>query len=127
MVYIGDQKREYQNAWKKRRRQDWIDANGPCGHCGASNDLEVDHIDPSQKVNHNIWSWSAKRRDAELAKCQVLCRGCNLGKSIVLGAVFWKHGTYTAYAYHGCRCALCTRVASARTLLNRKKRKLCAA
>jgi hypothetical protein len=43
--------------------------------------LELDHKDHRQKVSHTIWSWSMERRDAELAKCQVLCHDCHLDKT----------------------------------------------
>lgn len=67
----------YQNAWIKRRREEWITANGPCANCGFWGELQIDHIDGNEKVSHRIWSWSAKRREAELQKCQVLCRLCH--------------------------------------------------
>jgi hypothetical protein len=43
---------------------------------------ENDHVDPSKKTSHSIWSWSPERREAEIAKCQVLCRPCHQLKSI---------------------------------------------
>jgi len=66
----------------KTRRQEWLKANSPCKVCGSWDNLEVDHIDPATKVHHSVWSWSAKRRIAELAKCQTLCEKCHLQKSI---------------------------------------------
>lgn len=69
------------NAMLKRRREEWIAANGPCANCGFWGELEVDHIDPAQKENHRIWCWSKERREAELKKCQVLCRFCHSIKS----------------------------------------------
>lgn len=44
--------------------------------------LEVDHIDPDQKISHKVWSWAKPRRDAELAKCQVLCNKCHKNKTL---------------------------------------------
>jgi hypothetical protein len=44
--------------------------------------MELDHVDPSQKVDHRIWSWSKARMDVEVAKCQVLCYDCHLAKSV---------------------------------------------
>lgn len=69
--------REFQKEWRKKRRLDWITENGPCRECGSWERLEVDHIDPSAKLHHNIWSWSESRRLAELSKCQVLCHRCH--------------------------------------------------
>lgn len=67
-------------AWHRNRRA-WLDANGPCVNCGSSEDLQVDHKDPSTKVSHKVWSWSPVRRAEELAKCQVLCKECHKAKS----------------------------------------------
>lgn len=79
------EQREYQRKWIAKRRKDWFDANGPCVLCGSSDDLELDHIDESTKVTHNIWSWSEKRRADELVKCQVLCKICHLEKTKQFG------------------------------------------
>lgn len=73
--------RTYQKAWVKEARWDWLAKNGPCRQCGSSERLEVDHIDPSLKVSHAVWSWSKPRREAELAKCQVLCHDCHAKKT----------------------------------------------
>ena len=45
--------REYQREWKRRRRFEWIAANGPCAWCGSWGmgplfnyaGLQIDHID----------------------------------------------------------------------------------
>ncbi|MES2355581.1 MAG: HNH endonuclease signature motif containing protein [Pseudomonadota bacterium] len=66
----------------KGRRAEWLAKNGPCRKCGSSEKLEVDHVDPSQKVTHQVWTWAQERRDAELAKCQVLCSKCHRKKTI---------------------------------------------
>lgn len=76
-----EEQRIYQRKWLARRKAEWFAANGPCTRCGSWNDLELDHINARLKVNHVIWSWSEKRRNAELAKCQVLCHPCHLGKT----------------------------------------------
>lgn len=64
-------------------RCDWLEANGPCKQCGSWSWLEVDHIIPEDKENHAVWSWKKERRDAELAKCQVLCHDCHKIKSAI--------------------------------------------
>lgn len=56
-------------------------ADKVCVKCGATEQLELDHIDRRQKKHHAIWSWSEKRREAEIAKCQVLCRECHIDKT----------------------------------------------
>lgn len=65
----------------KDRREDWLAANGPCKRCGSSHNLEVDHVDPSTKVNHTVWSWRQSRMLRELQKCQVLCEECHKRKT----------------------------------------------
>lgn len=74
-------KREYQNNWMRARRKKWLEEHGPCKECGSWDNLEVDHVDRSTKVDHKVWSWSLARMQAELAKCQVLCESCHKLKS----------------------------------------------
>lgn len=97
--------RQYQRAWWKNRRATWLVANGPCCRCGSIENLEVDHIDSLQKVSHNLWSWSEERRNAELVKCQVLCHGCHVEKTIEQ-MPRTDHGRGQMY-HNGCRCDLC--------------------
>lgn len=104
--------RRYQREWIAKRRQDWIDENGPCAKCGSAEDLEVDHVDPSSKMFNPAAIWSLSRRNpvrvAELAKCQVLCYSCHLTKTGEYSG--WNreasHGTSTRYS-RGCRCQEC--------------------
>lgn len=111
MRVITEQRRQYQREYQLERalrlRAEWIEANGPCAKCGGSEELEVDHIDPEQKVSHRVWSWSRARREAELAKCQVLCRGCHQTKTVEQLTKPVPHGTHSGYSYHGCRCDVC--------------------
>jgi 5-methylcytosine-specific restriction endonuclease McrA len=65
----------------KKARADWFAANGPCQKCGSKDKLEVDHINPEDKVSHSVWSWTPERRRLELKKCQVLCRRCHREKT----------------------------------------------
>jgi hypothetical protein len=109
-----DKQREYQRQWKARRRAEFF-ADKECVRCGFAENLELDHIDPRTKIGHGIWSWSQKRREEELAKCQVLCRTCHEAKSIddmpvTRGFAAYKHGTLSMYRNHGCRCDLCKTV-----------------
>lgn len=69
-------KQRYQREWRARRRSAFF-AGHACERCGTRERLELHHRDPSQKVGHAIWSWSESRRQAELAKCIVLCRDCH--------------------------------------------------
>lgn len=65
----------------KKARTDWFTANGPCKQCGSITNLELDHIEPGNKVHHAVWSWTPMRRNLELQKCQVLCRSCHRKKT----------------------------------------------
>lgn len=56
-----------------------------CFACGSREDLELDHVDPLEKIDHRIWSWAEARRLAELAKCQVLCHACHIEKGVANG------------------------------------------
>jgi hypothetical protein len=69
--------RRFVRRWVAKRRADWLAVNGPCKRCGSTQKLELHHRDPAEKVSHRIWSWAPARRDAELAKCDVLCRWCH--------------------------------------------------
>lgn len=40
--------------------------------------LQLHHLNPEEKDSHKIWSWSQKRREAEIAKCIVLCWPCHI-------------------------------------------------
>ena len=74
--------REYQKQWIKNRRQEWLSKNGPCKQCGTWENLEIDHIDPKEKITHRIWSYNEEKRLKALAKCQVLCNECHIKKGI---------------------------------------------
>ena len=52
-----EKQKEYQRNWLAKRRADWFSENGPCINCGSWDNLELDHIDPSTKVDNKIWSW----------------------------------------------------------------------
>ncbi len=69
-----------------------------------------------------MWDWSSERRDAELAKCQVLCRSCHRKKTALENRKF-DHGL-NLYERHGCRCPIC-KAASAAKKRQQRKRKSC--
>lgn len=77
-----EQQKEYQRQWMANRRSKWFAENGPCIKCNSWNNLELDHINPEDKISHNIWSWSEKRIKEETAKCQVLCEDCHKEKTL---------------------------------------------
>ena len=102
--------REYQRVWHNARRVGWLEGK-TCVRCGSTKSLQVDHIDPSTKVDHKIWSWSDERRTNELAKCQVLCWPCHIIKTGL--ERLRPHGTEGRYG-HGCRCTECRAAHSTR-------------
>jgi hypothetical protein len=98
--------RRAQREWCRARRQAFFNGKR-CARCGGTEALELDHVDPEKKVSHKIWSWSDDRRDAEIAKCQVLCGECHLLKTFgrPVGARA-EHGTRSRYR-SGCKCGPC--------------------
>ncbi len=108
---------EYQRQWMANRRAEWF-ADKSCSWCGSTQNLELDHVDSASKVSHRIWSWSRARRDAELAKCQVLCNECHTAKSLSMDNTTFingfVHGSRSMYQIHRCRCEKCKAWQSAR-------------
>ena len=79
------EKKEHTNkvklAWIKKRKETWFKQNGPCVKCNSWKNLELDHINPSTKITHRIWSRNEEFRKNELKKCQVLCKICHKEKT----------------------------------------------
>ncbi len=90
-----DAMRRYKREWIAARRAEFF-KDKSCAVCGSTDDLELDHIDPTTKVTHNIWSYRAEIRQAELAKCQVLCRVHHDYKTAVDGSL--RRGERSAVA-----------------------------
>lgn len=107
MAYKDKKKqREYQRAWKENRRRAFFNGKR-CLQCGSIENLQLDHVDPTKKVSHKIWTWSSERRNAEVKKCQVLCTSCHKRKT-KKSVEMLAHGTRGATMYRkGCRCDLC--------------------
>lgn len=112
-----ERQKQYMREWVAKRRAEWMAANGPCVKCGSSLGLEIDHVErgtkhPALAKHHtgtSIWSWRRERREAELAKCQVLCGECHLKKTIAEtnSAHPFVHGTHAMYTRGRCRCRPC--------------------
>jgi hypothetical protein len=115
--------REYKRLWAAKRRADFMQGKS-CVVCGTTQSLEVDHIDPTQKVSHRIWTWAIARRDAELAKCQILCTEHHKEKTRADRPIP-EHGTISRYGgAHKCRCDLCRKANAERKKLNEAKKKI---
>ena len=108
----------------KRRviRKEWFDKNGPCKNCGSKIKLHAHHLNPKNKISHNVWSWSKEKRKKELLKCIVLCEKCHLWEHHRDKIKPLVHGTMNAYNKKGCRCILCKKVNAERGKRNRHKR-----
>ena len=105
-----DKKREYQRLWMQKRRASFFEGKA-CVACGSAEFLELDHVNPEEKTSHRIWSFSKKKQEEELKKCQILCKSCHLEKTRK-----WlketrtqpiKHGTIHGYGKRKCRCEKC--------------------
>jgi 5-methylcytosine-specific restriction endonuclease McrA len=80
MPLYGEKRKEYEKKWLANRRLEYF-KDKKCVKCDSTEDLQLDHIDPKTKISHRIWSWSKKRREEELKKCQPLCKKCHTDKS----------------------------------------------
>ena len=118
------EQREYQRKWLASRRREYLEMRGnECEKCTSKEDLEFHHRNKNEKLDHKIWSWSRKRIEEELLKCDLLCSKCHLGETVKERS--WKvytHGTITCYHATKCRCEPC-RAENARVqLLNKYAR-----
>ncbi len=95
--------------YHEKRNAKIAELGGVCVHCGSDQNLEFDHIDPSTKEFTIAIGWSSTQLDAEVAKCQLLCKSCHLTKTKENkehGKIL-KHGTEWMYSKHKCRCESC--------------------
>ena len=81
---------------------------GKCVVCGATEQLEIDHIDPATKEFELTKSntYSRKKVMEELAKCQLLCKTCHLEKTKRENPKTVGHGEGLT-GKRNCRCELC--------------------
>ena len=101
--------KKYQRDWmRKRRILQLKEMGGKCVQCDSTERLQMDHIDPTQKVAHGIKQWSKERRQKEMDKCQLLCASCHAKKTANhpdRGQVL--HGRYEQGYLRGCKCVIC--------------------
>ena len=89
---------------------------GKCAKCGSTDDLQLDHVDPSTKeftIAKKAAGVSEERFLRELAKCQLLCKTCHNLKSIAETGkqpVGERHGTISMATHRRCRCEPCLEV-----------------
>jgi len=79
-----DARRAYMRRWTRqcvaRRRAACIQAlGGKCVDCGATENLDFDHVDPRDKVNRIAKLWTAKKSVLwrEVKKCELRCKACH--------------------------------------------------
>lgn len=104
----------YMRTYLRRRyaeRRSWAIAQlgGVCCRCGSTEDLELDHINRSEKLFEVSLAVYKRRLDdpellAELRKCQVLCTRCHTKKSVAERSV--EHGGGLS-GKRNCKCELC--------------------
>ena len=116
MSHRNEYMKEYMKKRYHTRREYGIKKlGGCCSNCGSVDSLEFDHIDPTTKkyTIAKAWTFSSKRFEEELTKCQLLCRSCHQKKSLKDAGqkdARSTHGTLSSYRY--CRCDLCTKAKS---------------
>jgi 5-methylcytosine-specific restriction endonuclease McrA len=95
----------------KRRAEAIVILGGQCAECGSTEELEIDHIDPTTKTRGLDIRSTQVRRElwlAELAKCQLLCGPHHHTKTArEQSAQRAQHGTAWRYERKGCRCDIC--------------------
>src|SRR3972149_2694359 len=97
------QQRKYQREWRAARRRTVFNGKN-CALCGATENLELDHVFPETKISHKIWSWAWQRINEEMMKCRILCRPCHAERHAA--EMRAPCGTRSAYQ-RGCRCFSC--------------------
>lgn len=89
---------------------------GKCVKCDSTANLEIDHKDPKTMKYRLTGRFLTRRAEvvqAELKKCQLLCRKCHWDKTAKeRGLKRSEHPSVSAYRNYGCRCPGC-RIANA--------------
>lgn len=80
---------------------------GKCVVCGTTMNLEIDHIEPSEKKFNIGACWSRPIFYEEIKKCQLLCYPCHLKKTSKEMRAKVTHGKYHVAYRLKCTCALC--------------------
>lgn len=108
MVDMSKFDAEYHREYYRKRRQAIFDyLGGVCVACGTTEDLQVDHKDPTQKSFAISSKLSVKNNKAELDKCQLLCDKHHREKTAAENSGF-THGTIYAWMKIKCDCIDCS-------------------
>lgn len=103
--------REYILARYHRRKAEWTERlGGACASCGSTaEDLQFDHVDPATKsfTIGRLWSMADATVEAELAKCQLLCKPCHQTKTTSEWKERRTHGAVYAAVQKKCPCEKC--------------------
>lgn len=70
--------------YHRRMKEAYEILGNECLVCGATENLQLDHIDPDQKsfTLGKLWSTSQENFLEELTKCQLLCDDCHKTKTL---------------------------------------------
>lgn len=115
MSYDKETNKKYlKDRYKKQRDMFFAYLGGEkCVKCGATENIEIDHINPEEKSFNLGKLWPIKKLPevfAELDKCQPLCNSCHLSKTIEWSSGKEKgfsHGSYYGWAKKKCECESC--------------------
>jgi 5-methylcytosine-specific restriction endonuclease McrA len=81
----ADSKRRYEE-----RKASYIEhLGGCCVNCGSTENLEFDHITPTDKKEESLATFSHKRAMEVIDKYQLLCHDCHQTKSDVQKLAAW--------------------------------------
>ena len=79
-------RRAFQMKRYNKRKESFIEKlGGKCSQCGSDKELQFDHINPEEKsftLGHKMASAPLEVLEKELEKCQLLCRGCHIIKTV---------------------------------------------
>jgi 5-methylcytosine-specific restriction endonuclease McrA len=119
--------RQYWRDRRINRRKRLLDMLGAvCSECGATDNLQFDHLDPSEKsFKISLIDLPIDRLEAEVKKCQLLCRECHHKKTLKNNEYGEpsQHGTIWRYKHYRCRCSEC-KSAMSKYLKNKNLQKL---
>ena len=108
---ITDLTEYHRNYYYPRRAKLIAYLGDSCFHCGATDSLEFDHIDPAEKsfnIASNLTLSNPEVR-AELDKCQLLCGPCHRRKTAQENSERQgvTHGGWYAWQTMKCTCPEC--------------------